>query len=254
MLIVWDLHWNCRKVGLAQLHDIFEGTRIDLHVHTTPSSSDSMLKPEELVELVVMNDLTAVSMTEHDFILEPHAQELFRQKYQNLLINFGMEVSTDLGHMLVFGLPSYISGIRRLENLRKVADEYGAFVIVAHPFRRLFDPVTAMRTGEKFDFSPEEATEKMDVFKYVDAIEVANGSNTPQENYFALEVADILGLSGTGGSDAHSTSGIGTFATVFSKNIQSSTELLQELHQGNFHPAHKNIDDNWVRFIGGGLS
>jgi|TARA_Y100000996_G_scaffold267968_1_gene210962 predicted metal-dependent phosphoesterase TrpH len=212
-----------------------------------------MLKPEELVELVKTNDLTAVSMTEHDFILEPHAQELFRQKYTDLLINFGMEVSTDLGHMLVFGLPNYISGIHRLENLRKAADEHGAFIIVAHPFRRLFDPVTAMRTGEKFDFSPEEAAEKMEVFKYVDSIEVANGSNTPQENYFALEVANILGLSGTGGSDAHSTSGIGTFATVFSKNIQSGSELLEELHQGNFHTAHKNIDNKWVKFVNGSL-
>ena len=235
------------------MHDIFDGTRIDLHVHTTPSSSDAMLKPEELVELVKTNDLTAVSMTEHDFILEPHAQELFRQKYTDLLINFGMEVSTDLGHMLVFGLPNYISGIHRLENLRKAADEHGAFIIVAHPFRRLFDPVTAMRTGEKFDFSPEEAAEKMEVFKYVDSIEVANGSNTPQENYFALEVANILGLSGTGGSDAHSTSGIGTFATVFSKNIQSGSELLEELHQGNFHTAHKNIDNKWVKFVNGSL-
>ena len=235
------------------MHDIFDGTRIDLHVHTTPSSSDSMLKPEELVELVKTNDLTAVSMTEHDFILEPHAQELFRQKYTDLLINFGMEVSTDLGHMLVFGLPNYISGIHRLENLRKAVDEHGAFIIVAHPFRRLFDPVTAMRTGEKFDFSPEEAAEKMEVFKYVDSIEVANGSNTPKENYFALEVANILGLSGTGGSDAHSTSGIGTFATVFSKNIQSGSELLEELHQGNFHTAHKNIDNKWVKFVNGSL-
>ncbi|MCH2657478.1 MAG: PHP domain-containing protein [Dehalococcoidia bacterium] len=240
-------------MSLAQLHDIFDGTRIDLHVHTTPSSSDSMLKPEELVELVQKNDLTAVSMTEHDFILEPHAQELFRQKHKNLLINFGMEVSTDSGHMLVFGLPSYISGIRRLENLRKAADEHGAFIIIAHPFRRLFDPVTAMRTGEKFDFSPEEAAEKMEVFKYVDAIEVANGSNTPQENYFALEVANILGLSGTGGSDAHSTSGIGTFATIFSKKVQSSSELLEELHKGDFHSAHKNIDGKWVKFVDGSL-
>ena len=226
---------------------------MDVHVHTNPASSDSMLQPAELVELAIANGLTAVSMTEHDFTLESHNQELFRSQYPDLFINFGMEVSTDLGHMLAFGLPGYLTGIRRLEKLREVADEHGAFVVVAHPFRRLFDPVTAMRTGEKFELTPQEAAEQMEVFKYVDAIEVANGANTPEENYFALEVADILGISATGGSDAHSTSGIGTYATAFEQQIESPAQMLEQLHSGAFHAIHKTKDGRWVRFIEGSI-
>jgi predicted metal-dependent phosphoesterase TrpH len=235
------------------LIDGFDGTRMDVHVHTNPASSDSMLQPEDLVETALATGLTAVGMTEHDFTLESHNQAAFRAKYPDLFINFGMEVSTDLGHMLAFGLPGYLPGIRRLEKLREAADEHGAFVVVAHPFRRLFDPVTAMRTGEKFELTPQEAAEQMEVFKYVHAIEVANGANTPQENYFALEVADILGMSTTGGSDAHSTSGIGTYATAFEKQIDSPEALLEELHAGSFHAVHKTKDGRWVRFVEGSI-
>ena len=226
---------------------------MDVHVHTNPASSDSMLEPAELVELAIANGLTAVSMSEHDFTLESHRQQDFRDQYPDLFINFGMEVSTDLGHMLAFGFSSYLPGIRRLEKLREEADKIGGFIVVAHPFRRLFDPVTAMRTGEKFELTPAEAAEQMEVFKLVHGIEVANGANTPQENYFALEVAQILGMPATGGSDAHSTSGIGTFATAFDQTITSTPALLEALHSGEFEAIHKTKANRWVRFANGSI-
>ncbi len=226
---------------------------MDVHVHTTPASSDSMLEPDELVELAIANGLTAISMSEHDFTLEPHKQQEFREQYPDLFINFGMEVSTDLGHVLAFGMPGYLPGIRRVEKLREEADRVGGFIVVAHPFRRLFDPVTAMRTGEKFELTPTEAAEQMEIFKLVHGIEVANGANTPQENYFALEVAEILGMPATGGSDAHSTSGIGTFATAFERSVNSTEELLEELHAGRFEAIHKTKADRWVRFANGSI-
>ena len=40
--------------------------RIDLHVHT--SASDGDLKPEELVDLAVRNNLSAIAITDHDTI------------------------------------------------------------------------------------------------------------------------------------------------------------------------------------------
>ena len=240
-------------VRVLELADGHAGTRMDVHVHTNPASSDSMLEPDELVELALANGLTAISMSEHDFTLESHKQQEFRERYPDIFINFGMEVSTDLGHMIAFGMPSYLPGIRRLEKLREEADQVGAFVVVAHPFRRLFDPVTAMRTGEKFELTPEQAAEQMEVFKLVHGIEVANGANTPQENYFALEVANILWIAATGGSDAHSTSGIGTFATAFERSIGSTEELLEELHGGRFHAIHKTKADRWVRFDHGSI-
>jgi hypothetical protein len=43
-----------------------------------------------------------------------------------------------------------------------------------------------------------------------------------------------LGLPGTGGSDAHRVDEIGTWVTVFEKEIKSDMELVQELHAGRF--------------------
>jgi len=222
-----------------------------MHVHTNPTSSDSMLDPHELVQIAGDIGLSGVNMTEHDNVHEFHVQRAFRERYPNFFVNFGMEVSTDMGHMLAVGLKTYLPGIRKAAKLREELDKVGGFLIVAHPFRRLFDPVTAMRTGVKFEMTPAEAAERMPVFKLVHAVEVANGANTPQENEFALEVVRLLGISGTGGSDAHSTSGIGTFATGFEKQIATPEEFLEELHAGRFEAVHKTKGGRWVRFAEG---
>ena len=91
-----------------------------------------------------------------------------------------MEVTTDMGHVIAVGLTEYFPGIQRLAELRRVADETGAFLIVAHPFRHFFDPVNFKRQGlEPFRLMPEEAA-RLPVFQLVHGIEVLNGCNTPR--------------------------------------------------------------------------
>jgi hypothetical protein len=105
-----------------------------------------------------------------------------------------------------------------------------------------------MRKGSApFDLTPEQAAE-LPVFKLVDAIEVANGCNTPRENEFAYQVCQILGKSGTGGSDAHSNTGIGFFATGFNRVLTSQAELLEELHAGRFEAVHRTTSGRLIRF------
>jgi hypothetical protein len=212
-----------------------------------------MLDPHELVQVAAQNGLTGVNITEHDKVLEVHQRRAFLEAHPGFFVNFGMEVSTDLGHMIAVGLNEYLPGIRRAAKLREELDKVGGFLIVAHPFRRLFDPVTAMRTGVKFEMTPAEAAEQLEVFKVVHAIEIANGANTPRENEFAAEVARLAGLHGTGGSDAHSTQGIGVFATGFEHPITTSEELLAELHAGRFEAVHRTKAGRWVRFEEGSV-
>ena len=89
---------------------------------------------------------------------------------------------------------------------------------------------------EPFNLSPEEAA-KLPVFQLVHGIEVLNGCNTPRENYFALQVAKILGKPGTGGSDAHSTQGIGYFVAVFDEVLETPQQMVEQMHKGRFHPG-----------------
>ena len=169
------------------------GTIIDMHLHTTRGASDSMLDPDDLITEATRVGLTGVNITEHDRMWESWDLSPFRKKHPGIFVSNGMEVSTDMGHILAVGLKGYSPGIRRLQKLREVADEQGAFLIVAHPFRHFFDPVHFKREGkEPFNLMPEQAA-RLPVFQLVDGIEVLNGCNTPRENYFALQVAKTMG-------------------------------------------------------------
>ncbi len=225
-----------------------------MHLHSSVASSDSTLKPDKLQVLGPEAGLTGANITEHDKMWDPDLRDAYRERNADspFFVNFGMEVSTDLGHMTAIGLQAYVGGIRRAEQLRTTLDAVGGFLVVNHPFRHVFDAVTAMRTdGKPFDLTAEQAAE-LPVFQIVDAIEVANGCNTPRENYFAHEVARILGKPTTGGSDAHSESGIGYYATGFEREVRSGEALLEELHAGRFEAVLRGPSEgpgmHFVRF------
>ncbi len=82
----------------------------------------------------------------------------------------------------------------------------------------------------------EEAA-KHPIFELVDEVEVVNGGNIEKENRFAQEVTRVLGLSGTGGSDAHSVQGLGKGATMFRGDIRNELDLLEALRAGEFVPV-----------------
>ncbi len=221
---------------------------IDMHLHTTNGASDSALRPDDLAAEAAGRGLTGVNITEHDRLWDSFALGDFRARHPETFFNNGMEVSTEVGHMLVVGLPRYVAGIHRAEELRRVADEAGAFVIVAHPFRHYFDPVYFTRQGKPpFEMTPEQAA-RLPVFALVDAVEVLNGANTLRENLFALRVAQALGKPGTGGSDAHSTQGIGVYCTAFEQDVTTPEGLLAELHAGRFQASHGLLDGRLTPF------
>ncbi len=213
------------------------GTIVDMHVHTVRGAADSSLTPEQLIEEARRIGLTGVNISEHDRLWDIHQLEEFR-RHSGLFVSRGMEVSTDMGHMIVVGLDRYVPGIRRASELRRVVDEAGGFMTVAHPFRHFFDPIHFRRDGRPpFDMTPEQAAERMPVFRLVDEIEVANGGCTPRENQFALQVARLLGKRGIGASDCHSTNGVGYFVTVFEEALRDQEHLLELLHARRFYAA-----------------
>lgn len=211
------------------------GTIVDMHVHTVRGAADSSLTPDQLVECAKGMGLTGINITEHDRVWEMHQMVEFRRT-SGLFVSRGMEVSTDMGHILAIGLDTYMPGIRRATELRKVLDDVGGFMIVAHPFRHFFDPVHFRREGKKpFEMTPEEAAERMPIFGIVDEIEVANGGTAPVENQFALKVAKVVGKRGIGASDCHSTNGVGYFVTVFDEELRDQAHMLEQLHAKRFH-------------------
>jgi len=153
-----------------------------------------------------------------------------------------MEVETDYGHMLAFGLDRYQAGYNKAAELRKAATTAGGFVVSAHPFRGVLSGGHRSRAliyqsiPGPLPETPEEALDHP-VFKLADAVEVANGGTIDRENDFAMAVAEKLKLPVTGGSDAHSTHGLGKFLTEFTDEVNTEAEFLKALHSKQFHPV-----------------
>lgn len=210
------------------------GDSLDMHTHTVLGAYDSGLEPARLAEGVREAGLSGVTITEHDRMWDAHVLKQFRETQASLLVANGMEVSTDMGHVLAFGLPRYLPGIHRLAELRRLADEAGAFLVAAHPFRYWFEPSYFTRRGLKPVEMLPEVLARQPIFQHVHALEVYNGANSPRENAIAVAVAEYLGKPGTGGSDCHSAQGIGCCATHFERALETPLQLLQELHAGRF--------------------
>jgi hypothetical protein len=212
------------------------GTIVDMHLHTVKGGSDSSLSPRQLMKEAKRIGLGGVNISEHDRLWDAHELKTFRSE-SRLFVSGGMEVSTDLGHIIVIGLDQYLPGIRKAAELRRVVSEADGFMFVAHPFRHFFDPFHFRGDGnEPSSLSPEEAA-RLPVFELVDELEVANGGCTRGENHFALLVARTLGKRGIGGSDAHSTHGLGCFTTVFERPLEDERDLIAELKAGRYFPA-----------------
>lgn len=202
----------------------------DLHLHTSRGSADSNLSPLALAERAQAADLDAIAITEHDTMWELNeAPEL--AAYDSMLFLRGMEVSTDMGHIGVFGLTRYIGGIYRLDQLRRVADAEGAILIANHPFRYRLDPRSAFINPDREPLSPDhpEQAAALAVFSMVDAVEVLNGACSPEENLFALKVARIVGAAEVGGSDSHSAASVGCVATLLDGPVADERGLIEAI-------------------------
>ena len=199
---------------------------IDIHTHTWPYSDDSDLRPHDLIEQAKQTELDGICFTEHDWHWsEEDIAQLGRE--HDFPVFQGMEISSEEGHLLVFGLGEYKFGMHHAEYIKKLVDQVGGVIILAHPYR----------ARVRYNSKPDELLDAVcdnHIFEMVDAIEVLNGRSKSKENKFASDLCDRLGLRAAGGSDAHSPEDIASCATEFERKISSLEELLTELKAGRF--------------------
>jgi len=207
---------------------------IDLHTHTTLGSVDSLIKPRELVALAKRGGLDGVCITEHGNKKVGGTEELARE--YDFLVLEGFEATTELGDILVFGVDSYPRDVSRAAELRRFVDEAGGVMIAAHPFRNEITRRAYRMPRESL--SIEKACERQ-IFRLVDAIEVINGWSVEEEIIFTQEVSSRLALKGTGGSDAHLPTQVGSCATIFENTIRTEHDLVAELKAGRFRAVDR---------------
>ena len=214
---------------------------IDIHTHTYPTSDDSLLSPEQLIEEARRVGLDGVCLTDHDGFCKPEDITRLSEKH-NFLVLPGCEVTTEEGHLLVYGLSRYIFGMHRASFVKDLVNNAGGVIVVAHPYRRTYREETASDPGAYYGML-DQACEN-EVFQITDAVEVLNGRGSAEENAFSHEIAKRFGLNGTGASDAHSVDEIGSFATEFERPIRDLEDFIQELKAGRFRPLVLNNGTN----------
>lgn len=175
------------------------------------------MTPSELVRRAKFIGLDGVCITDHNQVWD---REVIRKlgREGDLVVIGGVEVSTDSGDILAYGLHRPVREVQEIEELRLMVDEAGGVMVAAHPFRgefAVFNNPLAL-----------EAVGKRPVFSYLDGLEVCNGLSGESERSFSVEVADHLRLAATGGSDAHAVLGIGRCFTMFDDPIADEEDLI----------------------------
>jgi predicted metal-dependent phosphoesterase TrpH len=206
---------------------------IDLHTHTRRYSWDATLTPDELVDLARAAGLDGVCLTEHDFFWDADEVRTLGRRHDFLILP-GVEINTEDGHLLCYGIDKYVFGMHRSYELALHVRRAGGVIVAAHPYRRQAPPAGAEELVElkaliKATHNP--------AYKFCAAIETCNGRGTADENDFSRRVATRYGLPATGASDAHKMSDIGGWATEFSRPVRDLQGLIVELRAGRFRPA-----------------
>src|SRR5260370_9766988 len=86
---------------------------VDLHLHTNRGSSDSNLALKDLVARASTIGIGAVCITEHDNMWDLREMAALSDQSGVIFLR-GMEVTTDIGHIVAFGPKPYIGGVSKL--------------------------------------------------------------------------------------------------------------------------------------------
>jgi len=201
---------------------------IDLHTHTHPSSWDSFLTPDELVEQCKEAGLDGLVLSEHDWAWKPdEVTELARR--HNYLVLAGMEINTEDGHILVYGMHEYVFGMHRAHELAEHVERNDGVMVAAHPYRRQAPWVW---DDEQQWTDALERAERNGAYRYTAAMEILNGRGNLNENLFSQRLAERMGMPSTAGTDSHATEDIGKAATYFERDITNERELIEEIRAG----------------------
>lgn len=193
---------------------------LDLHCHSK-FSYDNHLEPEDLIQRAFELGLDGVCLTEHNSVDASRPVDRIIHP-ANFLVFRGVEVSTDQGHLLVYGVrdDSWNKWGRtmhfKLHEVVRRVHSLGGICVPAHPFRGW-----------------ESLGETLFTFNGFDAIETHNGVNSSQQNQPAIKAALKLGLPSIGGSDCHYLYQVGRAFTQFDQTIETMEDLVREIKAGN---------------------
>jgi predicted metal-dependent phosphoesterase TrpH len=207
---------------------------IDCHCHTK-HSYDNWLEPVDLVRRAKALGLDGVCITEHySYEASFPVEQVGRD--EGLLVLRGVEIATDRGHMLAYGVEDDGWNIWGRDNYLPIAEVIeringlGGICVPAHPFREI--GLASLLEG-LLDLTG------------IAAVETHNGGNQDSDNDLAISAARHMVLPALGGSDCHKTAAVGRCATKFSQPVTDMASFIAAVRagacQGGYFPGYLQL-------------
>jgi predicted metal-dependent phosphoesterase TrpH len=194
----------------------------DFHIHVR-YSRDSLLKPRDLVKIASQKGIEVLAVTDHNTLRGGFETiEEARRIHSEIIVIPGMEISTNLGHIIGVFIQENISARNYADALDQIKRQNG-LVIIPHPCNK------SQKIGEN-------EIAKADLF------EAINGRATRKENELALSFGRSLSKPLVAGSDAHFPFEIGRVRTILPWKPNNHDELKKMLQNGSISSIETTVD------------
>jgi hypothetical protein len=200
-------------------------SKADLHLHSICSDGADTVR--SIVEHIAsQTDLCVAALTDHDRIDGSFAAQQLAPRYGFEMV-VGQEVTTRRGHLLALYIEERVPPGLSIPETVAAVHEQGGIAVLAHPFDRICNSPMRHR--------PRPKLAEWIGFR-LDGLEGINGCQLdPASNPRAEALGALLGLTMTGGSDAHHKEAIGVAFTLFPG--ETAEDLRQALALGECRPA-----------------
>jgi predicted metal-dependent phosphoesterase TrpH len=212
---------------------------VDLHTHTYPASDCSRITYRDYIAACVDLEVEAVALTNHGDVSDNRALRDALAAEGVLLID-GVEISTLFGDFVIFSPDlDYLATFRDVQEAPRAGEipEHAAVVWV-HP------GAGGGRSGSAY----YPGIDNM-VAGVVEAVEVYNGSWL--ENRYvetAEKLAERLGVTRTGGSDAHEVGQLMSCYTELPDPVRSTADVVTALRHHRTTPHRQEKPGRRRRF------
>lgn len=206
---------------------------VDLHTHTYPASDCSHISYRDYIAWCRQHAVEAIALTNHGDVDDNRKLE-GALAAEGVLLLHGVEISTMFGDFVVFSPDlDYLSGFRAVQEFLHPDEVPGhAAVVWVHP------GAGGGRSGAAY----YPGVERM-VAGAIHAVEVYN-SGWLGERYVAAaeDIAAHLGVSRTGGSDAHQVDDLMRCYTELPDPVRTTADVVTALRSRSTRPVRPDVE------------
>jgi len=186
------------------------------------------------VETARGRGLDALCITEHD-VRWPGDELADASRLLDFPLIPGVELTTDVGHVLVFGplkKPLWLG--YKLEELVEECEHSDTALVLPHPVRRLAGE-RAIKGGRVPPLPVDVAS--LPQWEAVHAVEVASTQTTTLEHTLTAAALAVVHRPTVASSDAHGPGLAGAYATEIDGPIHTAEDLAAQIRAGHVRPT-----------------